>query len=170
MSGDPRSRFPAMPPVRFASDIGPWEDPNYFPGTPMRAPAGNSLPMPGNVPTQGSPAKGESVFVADPMDLATIVSGAVSPGIVGSSDPTTTQPFLSAPNTRRNLLMARNVSTGGQNMFLEFGKPASTDTVLMLAPNQIVYIDGRVSQDDLYTACDVAGGRLAYGYSTINQA
>lgn len=167
MTRDLRSRFPAMPPVHYSSDRAPWEDPNYIPGTPMRAPAKGSLPMPGNVPTQGSPATGDSTFIADPWHVATIVSAAVSPAIVTAPD---TQPFLSAPNTRRNVLMLRNASTGGQNIYVEFGKVATTDTVLFLVPNQTIYLDAVVPQDDLYAAGDAAGGRLAFGYSTINLA
>lgn len=167
MSRSPR--FPAMPPVRYASDREPWDDQNYIPTGPMRRPLDGtgSRPLPGNVPTQGSPAPGDATFVNDPWHPLTIVSSAVSPGVVTAPDP---QPFLSAPNTRRNMLMFRNASTGGQNIYLEFGKVPTTDTVMLLVPGQLIYLDYGVSQDDLYAACDVAGGRLAYGYSTINNA
>lgn len=169
MSG-PRRRgppFPAMPPVRYASDMQPWEDPNYIPSGPMRETSVGSLPLPGKVPTQGSPAPGESAFIADPWHLATVVSSAINPDVVTAPNP---QPFLNAPSTRRNLLIARNVSTGGQNIYLEFGKLPTKDTVLMLTPGGMLYLDTVVPQDDLYAACDVAGGRLAFGYSTINLA
>ena len=101
----------------------------------------------------------------DPWHSATIVSSRVNPSIVTAADP---QPFLSAPNTRRNLLMFRNASTGGQNVYVEFGKVASVDTVLLLVPGQVVLFDEVVSQDDLYAACDIAGGLLVYGFSTIS--
>lgn len=160
---------PAAPAVDTASQAwAPWPAADYIPSSPMRttdAPSMELLPLPGDVPTQGSPAQGSSTFVSDPHHYATIVSSTVTPGAVATPDP---QPFLVSPNTKRNLLMMRNASTGGQNIYVEFGKVASINTVLLLAPGGILYLDEVVPQDDLYAACDVAGGILAYGYSTIS--
>jgi hypothetical protein len=131
----------------------------------MRTTGKAALPFPGAVPSSnsGAPA-GATNYIADPWHAATIVSATVAPAAIANPDP---QPFLVAPVTLRNLLMIRNASTGGQNVFLEFGKPCSLATVLILVPNQILLFDTVVSQDDLYAACDVAGGVLAFGYSTI---
>lgn len=145
----------------------PWWDPDYIPSGPMRTTSRPSLPLPGDVPSNGSgqPHLAPTNWVADAWHQATIVSSQVAPSAVANPDQ---QPFLLAPNTLRNMLMLRNASVGGQNMFIEFGKPASAATVLFLVPNQIVMFDEVVSQDDLYAACDVAGGLLSFGYSTIN--
>lgn len=145
-----------------------WVDRNYIPTSPMRTTerAAALLPFPGSIPSMtGGPAPGQSTFIDDPWHVATIVSSVILPSALATPD---AQPFLSAPNTRRNLLMFRNTSLGGQNIYLEFGKVPTADTVLFLVPNQIILFDTVVSQDDLYAACDVAGGRLGYGFSTIS--
>lgn len=146
-----------------------WVDRNYIPSGPMRKTdrASALLPFPGSIPSQaGGPAPGESTFIDDPWHVATIVGSVYLPGLVGVD----VQTFLAAPNTRRNLLMFRNSSLAGQNVFIEFGKPTSTDSVIVLVPNQILLFDSVVSQDDLYAGCDVAGGRLAYAFSTISNS
>lgn len=161
---DPRR--PPFPHVTLGY-LDPWEDPNYIPSGPMReTPAGSVLlPMPGQVPTSRSGASpGETTSIDDAWHQATLISGVVTPAAVANADQ---QPFLVAPNTRRNLLTVRNASVGGQNVYLEFGKAASTDTVILLAPNQILLFDNVVPQDDLYAAGDVAGARLVYAFSTI---
>lgn len=144
----------------------PWIDPSYIPSGPMRTTGRPSLPMPGNVPSgnAGAPVGVGTNYVSDAWHQATIVSSSVAPAAVANADQ---QPFLLAPTTQRNLLMFRNASAGGQNILIEFGKPASAVSVLLLVPNQVVLFDEVVSQDDLYAACDVAGGVLAFGYSTI---
>ena len=156
---------PRFPPVGLG-DLSPPQDLSYIPSGPMRTTGKASLPFPGQVPSSNGPsaAPGQTNFIADPWHSATIVSATVAPGVVANPDP---QPFLVAPVTQRNLLIVRNASAGGQNVFLEFGKPCSASTVLVLVPGQILLFDTVVSQDDLYAACDVAGGILAFGYSTI---
>lgn len=166
MTRHPVSPFPRVQ----LGDLEPWSDPNYIPAGPMRTtPVGGALlPLPGSLPSNNrNPAAGAAQNIDDFWHQATIVSSAYSPLIVTAPDP---QSFLSAPNTRRNLLMLRNASTGGQIVYVEFGKVASTDSVLALVAGQIILFDEVVSQDDLYAACDVAGARLVYGYSTISKA
>ena len=159
------TRDPRFPPVRLGDRLPP-PDLNYIPTNPMRTTKFAALPMPGNVPSSNSsaPPGTPTNYICDPWHSATIVSSQVAPAIVTAPD---SQPFLLGPNTQRNLLMFRNASVGGQNIFIEFGKVASPATVLILVPNQIILFDGVVSQDDLYAACDVAGGLLSFGYSTI---
>lgn len=147
----------------------PWVDKSYIPSGPQRTTSigGKALlPMPGLVPSGNAAAPvGQSTnYVSDPWHQATIVSASNTPGVVANADQI---PFLLAPTTQRNLLMLRNASLGGQNILVEFGKPCSTVTVLLLVPNQIILFDEVVSQDDLYCACDIAGGILAFAYSTI---
>lgn len=155
---------PRFPPVGLG-DLKPPQDLSYIPSGPMRTTGKAALPFPGSVPSNlSAPPPGQSNFIYDPWHAATIISATVAPSVITNPDP---QPFLVAPVTMRNTLMVRNASTGGQNVFLEFGKPCSVATVLLLAPNQILLFDTVVSQDDLYAACDVAGGILAFGYSTI---
>ena len=156
---------PRFPPVGLG-DLSPPQDLSYIPSTPMRTTGKAALPFPGQVPSSNAPsaAPGQTNFISDPWHSATIISATVAPGVITNPDP---QPFLVAPVTQRNTLIVRNASTAGQNVYLEFGKPCSIATVLLLAPNQILLFDDVVSQDDLYAACDAAGGILAYGYSTI---
>ncbi len=161
-----RDRRPPFPRVTLGY-LEPWRDPNYTPSSPMRETSVGSalLPMPGVVPSvRGGPQPGETTSIDDAWHQATVVSSINLPSVITAPDQ---QAFLVAPSTRRNLLMIRNASTGGQNIFLEFGKACSTDTVILLVPNQILLFDTVVPQDDLYGACDVAGGRIAYGFSTI---
>ena len=162
-----------FPPVAIAPQVGnegnaPWIDPSYIPAGPMRTTGKGSLPLPGNVPSgsAAAPIGTRTEYVSDPWHQATIVSSSNTPGGTVAVNPDQV-PFLLAPTTQRNLLMLRNASTGGQNILVEFGKPCTPVTVLLLVPNQIVLFDEVVSQDDLYCACDVAGGVLAFGYSTI---
>lgn len=159
-------RDPRFPPVRLGDRLPP-PDFGYIPSNPMRTTGVASLPLPGDVPSgnAGAPIGTPTNYISDPWHSATIVSSQVAPAIVTAPD---NQPFLLGPNTMRNLLMFRNASLGGQNIFIEFGKIASAASVLVLVPNQILLFDAVVSQDDLYAACDVAGGLLSFGYSTIS--
>ena len=168
--GNPVQQF--WPPVSVIPRIGnegnpPWDDPSYIPSGPMRTTSRPATPLPGNVPSSSAsqPIDAPTSWVSDPWHQATVVSSINTPGVVATPDQ---QPFLLAPITQRNLLTVRNASVGGQNVFLEFGKPASTTTVIVLVPNQILLFDAVVPQDDLYAACDIAGGVLAFGYSTIS--
>jgi hypothetical protein len=74
--------------------------------------------------------------------------------------------FLDAPSGKRNWLAFRNTSAVA-NIYVEFGRDASTNSVFRLTPNAILFFDTVVSQDDVYAVADAVGAVLSYSYSNI---
>lgn len=66
----------------------------------------------------------------------------------------------------RNFLALRNMSPVA-NIWVDFGKQASTDSWLLIAPGFSYVFDTVVFQDDIWAISDTVGGKLAFGYSTI---
>ena len=82
---------------------------------------------------------------------------------------TTSQKFLDQPIGKRNLLGFRNTSaTPGETIFIGFGRDATNQSFLSLAPGVLVLFDTVVPQDDLYVASATGTPVLAYIYSTFS--
>ena len=134
----------------------------------------NSFPVLNNTPGGGNAPPG--TLIAPP---------SVSP-VAGSMDPvsmrdlhhyaqviglnfsiaTTSAKFLDQPPTRRNLLMLRNNSATA-NIYIDFGKDATTNSTLRITPNTVILFDTVVPQDDLYAIADAASAFLSVSFSTI---
>lgn len=181
---------PRFPPVQYLLDLLPWEDPQYIPPSPHNLPAKSNRPnqdsylitggrqliaedtaqgfggintmLPGSVPSSGALSQ-SAQSIRDSHHYANIIGGTVNCLLAGVVVPT----FLAAPITKRNLLSLRNSSPGAQNLFIDFARQASAQSWLVIPPGGLVIFDEVVPQDDLYVSCNVAGGVLAFGYSTI---
>jgi hypothetical protein len=76
--------------------------------------------------------------------------------------------FLDSPIGRRNLLGFRNNSgVVGENIFIGFGRDATTNSWLRLTPGTIILFDTVVPQDDLYAVSEAGTPNLGYIYSTF---
>lgn len=102
----------------------------------------------------------EVVNVKDLLRFAKILSTTTNPANNVSNK------FLDAPIGYRNYLAFRN-SNGAANIYIEFGKDATTLSVLKLAPGSIILLDTVISQDDIYAMADAVGATLSYSYSNI---
>lgn len=90
--------------------------------------------------------------------------------ITGNFLGATLDPFLliQKNDVRRNLLGFRNTAAGGgANLFIDFGKPPSNQSWLVLAPGALVLLDEGVPQDDVWAVGDAAPWSVAFIYSTI---
>lgn len=128
---------------------------------PATAGLSDSAPArPGDLPTNnGQPGDLSAPPIRDPHHYATLISlvstvGLASLYVVGS------------PKGARNMLMFRNASAS-QNIYIDFGRDATTFSILKLAPGALVLFDTVVPQDDIYCIADAAGATLITGYSTI---
>jgi hypothetical protein len=66
------------------------------------------------------------------------------------------------------MLGFRNTSaTSGENIFIGFGRNATTNSWLRLTPGTIVLFDTVVPQDDLYVIAEAGSPTLSYIYSTF---
>ena len=177
-----------FPPVQYADQNVPYDHPQYVGGShsaarfesaivdrtapdwgPNTGPGGALDNGPGVAPGSGAgvmptsaPRAGDAdpVPVRDPYHFAQVFSQTTTPGNGVSSK------FLDQPPTKRNLLMLRNASAAA-NIYIEFAKDATTNSVLRLTPNTMILFDTVVPQDDLYAIADAAGAVLAFGFSTI---
>jgi len=79
----------------------------------------------------------------------------------------TTDPrqVLAAPQNYRNFLAMRN--SGTANIFIEFGREASSNATVLLSPGQIILFDTVVPQDDV-SAVGVAASKLSLSFSNVN--
>jgi hypothetical protein len=148
-------RNPPQPPVSFiAADRLPWDAPQRMPGGPsMRKPMVDLNGQPVS-PDQSVP----TAAIGDQWHSARIVSGqALVPNLASVK-------FLDIPPERRNLLMFRNYSANA-NVYIEFGRDASDDSVIRLTPNTMMLFDVVVPQDDVYAFGDAANAILSYAYS-----
>lgn len=149
---------PRFPPLRYLYDRQPWSTPQYIPPSPHNLPV---RPEPGAAERNTTQTlSGDSVNIREQYRYASIVSLSLPVG-------TTSIKFLDAPIGKRNFLGFRNASPGAQVLFIDFNAQATTSAWLRLASNTIVLFDVSVPQDDLYVISDLAGGVLAYAYSTF---
>lgn len=88
------------------------------------------------------------------------INGSVVFNIAGAS-----QLIIPAPQNFRNFLIMRNV--GADQIFIDFGRDATTVSPLMLQSNQQVLFDTVVPQDDIYALCS-GSSILSVGFSNIN--
>lgn len=74
---------------------------------------------------------------------------------------------LAQPASLRNMLGFRNVSAAATSVILiAFGSPATLQSWLRLAQNEMILFDDTIPQDDIYAICADAAGRLTYVQST----
>lgn len=162
MNNDPR-----FPPARWQSPNEPWESPTLIPPSPHNLPldsfgrggrggGGQSVGVQNTMPGGGA----EVLSVRETYRYASIIDVNLTIG-------TTSVKFLDAPIGKRNMLGFRNVSTGGQILYVGFGGPASSISWLTMTAGVIVLFDTVVPQDDLYVISSAAGGSFSYMYSTF---
>ncbi len=146
-----------FPPVTKIGARRAWSDPNrlYDPG---RGPGGTSAP-PSGVPAPLANLPSGATPVIDPYHFANIIDANLTVG-------TTSVQFLQANSSLRNFLMFRSPAANANNLFIGFGKDASTLSTLSLVPGAIVVFDEVVSQQDLYVIADGAGVAFCFAYST----
>ena len=160
---------PRFPADTFESENLPYDHPQYLPGS-----AAFTNPVPGfqSDLSGGSPAQMPSTLagagdmsavpVRDPFHLASVISLTLS---VGAGLANVSSKFLDAPSNKRNMLILRNASATA-NIYVEFGKDATTQSVLRITPNTIILFDTVVPQNDLFALADDVNAVLSYGYST----
>lgn len=159
-------------PLQYASELAPWQHPQFMPGDPQRLPGlvrgpvspliGFQLPSP-TTPTPGVSSTTTSIL--DPHHYAAITEGSV----VGSTAAGTGTAFLTQPAGLRNLLLLRNPSTNTGSIYVGFGTPAGLLSSLKIDPGQTYLFDEVVPQNDVY-AFSSAGETLAYAFSNIPPA
>jgi hypothetical protein len=74
--------------------------------------------------------------------------------------------IIDKPNGRRNFLLIRNASATA-NIYIGFGKAATTLSTLLLSPGQIATFDSVVPQDDVFAIADAVSAIICYAYSNI---
>ena len=79
---------------------------------------------------------------------------------------TTSQLVLPQPQNFRNMLMMRNA--GANAMLIEFGREASSNSTILLQPNQVLLFDSVVPQDDVSAICSAGNSTLSLSFSNIN--
>lgn len=119
-------------------------------------PPGGGLVSPGGMPTGGTVTG--SVWTAEAHRYANLIE-------LNFTVTTTSQKFLDAPDTYRNLLAFRNTSATA-NIYIGWGRDASTASVFRLEPDIMILFDAVVPQNDIYVIGDAAGS-VSIAYSTI---
>lgn len=167
-----------FPAVEMASDLAPWEHPQHIAGNPMRLPpVGAQLRFPQNTligvptglepPPLITPPSSPPVAVVNPWHVANIVSAIYQALVIAAIN--SQLPFLLQPPGKRNFLTLRNGNaSGGANIYIDFGKPATVNAPIQLQPGQTILFDTVVGQNDVYAACDTAVSNLLYSYSNIS--
>lgn len=141
-----------FPPVGYVSNLEPWSSPTFIPPSPHNLPAESAV---------SSDVEASVINVAESYRYASIID------LVFTTS-TTSVKFLDAPIGRRNLLGFRNNSgTTGENIFIGFGRDATTSSWLRLTPGTIILFDTVVPQDDLYAVSEAGTPNLGYIYSTF---
>jgi hypothetical protein len=141
-------------PVYYLDERMPWSAPSTL------GPAPHNLPARPQATTVQSPLATDVVAVREYYRYASLQDLQVTVG-------TTSFKFLDAPIGKRNMLGFRNASTGGQAIYIGFGRDATTNSFMALATGTIVLFDTVCPQDDLYAVASAAGATLAYIYSTF---
>ena len=142
-----------FPPIGYLSDLEPWNSPTYIPPSPHNLPAETAGTTADSQPSQ--------VSVSEPYRYSSIIDLTITAT-------QTSVKFLDAPIGRRNQLGFRNVSAvSGENIFIGFGRNATTSSWLRLTPGTIVLFDTVVPQDDLYVIAEAGSPVLSYIYSTF---
>ncbi len=74
--------------------------------------------------------------------------------------------IIDQPNGRRNYLALRNTSPL-VNIYLGFGKEASTLSTIEIVPGQVYIFDTVVPQDDVYAIASGVNGSLSFQYTSF---
>jgi len=102
--------------------------------------------------------------LGDQLPTAPVLDASDYPSFNGSQPwalITTTDTIVSPkPNALRNALIMRNASATAANIYVEFGGPASANSIIKIVPGNHVLFDRRVPQDDIHAYSDAAGGVL----------
>lgn len=122
-------------------------EPGVLPGAQQSLPS-FSITFPDSLKTS------ENHRYASIVDVSTAVSNTFSVKIIDQ------------PNGKRNFLMFRNASATA-NIYIGFGKEATTLSTLVLAPGGIAAFDTVVQQDDVFAIADAVNAVLCYSYSNI---
>lgn len=141
----PNRRSP-FPPAQFDHPLEPWGSTGYIPPLP------GVRPRPNNADANLSFS-----LVRNNQQFASVTSQSLAIGI-------TSQLILNQPDSFRNFLGFRNASVAA-NIYIEYGKDASTGSWLMLTPGTIVLFDTVVPQDDIHAIADAGGGSLSWAWS-----
>lgn len=106
----------------------------------------------------GAQAVADATVIRDPHRLASLIELSAAPanGVSGL--------VLDQADGIRNMLLFRNASTTA-NIYIGFGRPASTLSILALAPGDIVLFDTVCPQNEIHAVADAAGGSLAIAFS-----
>lgn len=139
------------------SDLLPWSNPNYIPGSPHNLPRRTETT---SSERSGNFVSGDVANVRENYRYASLVTASLTVG-------TTSVKFLDQPIGKRNLLSFRNASTSSQVLYIDFNSQATTGSWLALQAGALILFDAVVPQDDLYVICSGTGGVLAYAYSTF---
>ena len=155
---------PRFPPARWNSPTEAWQSPTLIPPSPHNLPrdvlgrgeGAQSVGQQNTMPGAGA----DAIAIRENYRYASVIDVNLTVG-------TTSIKFLDSPIGKRNLLGFRNVSTGGQILYVGFGGPASANSWLSMTAGVIVMFDVVVPQDDLYILSSAAGGSFSYMYSTF---
>ena len=139
------------------SDLLPWSNPKFIPGSPHNLPRRTETT---SSERSGNFVAGDVVNVRENYRYASLVTASLTVG-------TTSVKFLDQPIGKRNMLGFRNASTGTQVLYIDFNSQATTGAWLSIAAGQIILFDAVVPQDDLYVIASASGAQLAYAYSTF---
>ena len=151
-----------FPPIGWVSGLEPFAAPQYIPPSPHNLPSRPDPAVASSTSPSGSAQFNpyDTVNVRETYRYSSLVSLNTTVG-------TTSFKFLDQPIGKRNMLGFRNASSGTQNLYIDYGAAASTNSWLKLTVGQIILFDSVVPQDDLYVIADAAGATLAYVYSTF---
>ncbi len=147
-----RRRSP-NPPAEYDNPREPWGSTGYIPplpGVDSRSDATGKNFEPGR----------GAVLVRNDHQYASVSSQSKAIGIVSTL-------ILSQPASLRNFLGFRNASVAA-NIYIDYGKDASTSSWLMLTPGTIVLFDTAVPQDDVHAIANAGGGLLSWAWSNYN--
>lgn len=142
----------AFPPIEWVGTREAFTPPQTVPPVPMTVPG---VARKGRL---SSPGAGAITEVRNDHAYATVLDASVAVTTASAK-------FLDSPTGLRNLLMIRN-SSATANVFIGFGRDATTQSTLQIAAGQTVIFDTVVPQDDLYVIGDAAGS-LSFAYSVI---
>lgn len=133
----------------------PWHSPGDFPNAPRGATGviRKKLSLPTNV--ANASANANEVF-----DLSRFVKFAGETFYQLNSNVAVM--VLAAPDVWRNGLGFRNSGpTGGPNIYISFGTPATVNSFLRLQPNELALFDDIIPQDDCWAISDLSGAGIA---------
>ena len=145
----------AFPPVRPMPVVRPWSAPQ------TSDPAAENRRL-GIAAASGALLEARQAAAVRSAHAYATINGSV----VFSVSATIPATVLPAPQNFRNFLAIRN--TGTTNVFVEFGRDASTQSTIFLVPNQIILFDTVVPQDDVSVLAQGGTGGVSLSFSNIN--